>query len=492
MSKQSHPVDDLFRSGLADHKVMPSDDSRSALMHEAAGETAKRASLKWWVIGGALVLVSAGVFMLLQIFEGVPGNKHKIIPDETQAPASAKALSKIETPASAKTSTQINAPMSGTTATRTQAIASVPAKSGRAGGQRLQGIPGNSNPPSAVTGNDNNTRSGVLKAGTPPNTASILNAGTPPPSAVTGSETNPQSQGIKNETLPPMAVIQQDTNLQHGMEQKKTATTDSAVSNKPVILPAQVHGYPSIQAEAKNLPGEKRNRPSKQWNISAGLYYTPEWMFNTLNGDKYVNNFGAEGTFHFGRYSIRTGFGLSITTGSNEMLVQTNPYLGSYKALDSIAFNWDLKHYNLVPTYYTSGKDVYDTVVNYNYSYYKKRYTYLQVPLVLGYDFLQKNWFTLGARAGAVMSLLLKTETLSASYDPGKDRIITINNVSPDRIQLNWQALVGINASFRLSRLFSIEAEPDLRYYFNSVYESSELTKKPWSVGFRAAFLVTF
>jgi len=40
--------------------------------------------------------------------------------------------------------------------------------------------------------------------------------------------------------------------------------------------------------------------------------------------------------------------------------------------------------------------------------------------------------------------------------------------------------------------LFSIEAEPDLRYYFNSVYESSELTKKPWSVGFRAAFLVTF
>jgi hypothetical protein len=174
------------------------------------------------------------------------------------------------------------------------------------------------------------------------------------------------------------------------------------------------------------------------------------------------------------------------------MLVQTNPYLGSYKALDSIAFNWDLKHYNLVPTYYTSGKDVYDTVVNYNYSYYKKRYTYLQVPLVLGYDFLQKNWFTLGARAGAVMSLLLKTETLSASYDPGKDRIITINNVTPDRIQLNWQALVGINASFRLSRLFSIEAEPDLRYYFNSVYESSELTKKPWSVGFRAAFLVTF
>jgi len=236
---------------------------------------------------------------------------------------------------------------------------------------------------------------------------------------------------------------------------------------------------------------EQSNRPGN-WNISTGVYCTPEWMFNTLNGDKFANNMGVEGTFHFGPYSVRTGVGLSITTGSNEMLVQTSSYLGSYASLDSVVFRWNDNHTSLVPTLFTSGTNVYDTALRYNYSYIKKRYTYLQVPLVLGYDFWRNRWLSLGARAGAVMSVLLKSENMTESFDPGKDKIISINNISPDRIQLNWQAVGGINAAFRLSRRFSIELEPNVRYYFNSVYESSELVKKPWSVGVRTAFLITF
>ena len=269
----------------------------------------------------------------------------------------------------------------------------------------------------------------------------------------------------------------------------------------------QTNPVPSTQTNpvpsTETLPANDPKPPSvsrihdnsslpKKWNISLGAYYTPEWMFNTLNGDKYVNNMGVEGTFHFGRYSVKTGVGLSITTGWHEVLVQSNPYLGTYQALDSIIFTWDKTQYKLNPTYYTKGTNVYDTSLQYTYTNIKKQYTYLQIPLVLGYDFWQNNWLTLGFRAGAVMSLLLNTQNLSTTYDPGKDRIITINNVTPDRIQMNWQAMGGLNAAFRLSRRFSIELEPDVRYYFNSVYEPSELTKKPWSIGVRTAFVVTF
>ncbi len=214
-------------------------------------------------------------------------------------------------------------------------------------------------------------------------------------------------------------------------------------------------------------------------------------MFNTLNGDKFANNMGLEGTFHVGRYSVRTGVGLSFTTGWNEMLVESNPYLGAYKALDSITFAWG-DNYNLVPTYFTKTEAVFDTTLQYTYTDIKKRYTYLQVPLVLGYDFWENSWLSLGVRAGAVMSVLLNTKTSSMTFDPGKDRIVQINNITPDRIELNWQAMGGINAAFRLSQRFSIELEPEIRYYFNSVYESSVLTKKPWSVGVRAAVVVTF
>ena len=188
---------------------------------------------------------------------------------------------------------------------------------------------------------------------------------------------------------------------------------------------------------------------------------------------------------------MRTGVGLSFTTGWNEMLVESNPYLGAYKALDSITFAWG-DNYNLVPTYFTKTEAVFDTTLQYTYTDIKKRYTYLQVPLVLGYDFWENSWLSLGVRAGAVMSVLLNTKTSSMTFDPGKDRIVQINNITPDRIELNWQAMGGINAAFRLSQRFSIELEPEIRYYFNSVYESSVLTKKPWSVGVRAAVVVTF
>jgi hypothetical protein len=118
-----------------------------------------------------------------------------------------------------------------------------------------------------------------------------------------------------------------------------------------------------------------------------------------------------------------------------------------------------------------------------------KRYTYLQVPLILGYDFLRTQHFSIGLRAGPVISFLLKTEQISDNYDPGKDHIIQINQITPDRIQTNWQFIGGINAGFGITRRLWLEIEPDVRYYFNSVYEKPANNTKPWSAGFRVALL---
>jgi hypothetical protein len=89
------------------------------------------------------------------------------------------------------------------------------------------------------------------------------------------------------------------------------------------------------------------------------------------------------------------------------------------------------------------------------------------------------------------MSVLLKTENISSGYESGQDRIITINTVTPGRVAMSWQETGGINASFRLSRRFSVDLEPDVKYYFNSIYESSPAIKKPWSTSLRTAFLIT-
>lgn len=226
------------------------------------------------------------------------------------------------------------------------------------------------------------------------------------------------------------------------------------------------------------------------WLLSISAYYAPEWMFNILEGEKYVNNAGIESIVRYGRYSIRTGVGISVTTGTNELSVAYNDYLGSYNMLDSMQFHWDEQNYHLVPTYFFSTKDAWDSLLRMDYPRVIKRYTYLQIPLILGYDVLQKEWISLGLRAGPIVSILLNSKQLSEDYDPGRNRIIRINQITPDRIQTNWQVMGGLNVSLRLTSRISLEIEPTIKYYFNSVYEKSDITKKPWSAGFRTAVMI--
>jgi len=439
MQKQN-PIDDLFRSELADYEVRPSDERRAAFMQEAVGKPSKPFWLFWWLIGVTVVIaVGVGIALLLRDDRSISlahDDRSLSIPrDDHSMPL-----------------------------THDDRSLSIPRDD--------HSMPLTHDDRSLSIPRDENIGNSRLKSDAKP----ILNS---------GNKNEINSSGI------------QDPVPAERSEAADSIQSPESAERSEATPPATVQSTASAErSEAADSlppsPDHDKSHPPKKWNISTGIYYTAESMFNTLNGDKFVNNFGIEGTFHFGRYSVRTGAGLSVTTGSNEILRQTNSYLGEYSALDSITFNWDTKHVRLVPTYYLKKQNVYDTTISYNYSYNNKRYTYLQLPLVLGYDFLQNNWLSIGIRGGVVMSLLLKSENTSDYYEPGKDKIITVNNVSPDRIQLNWQGIGGINATFRLSRRFSLEVEPEVRYYFNSVYESSEITTKPWSLGVRAAFIITW
>ncbi|MCX6278341.1 MAG: hypothetical protein NT004_09615 [Bacteroidetes bacterium] len=215
-------------------------------------------------------------------------------------------------------------------------------------------------------------------------------------------------------------------------------------------------------------------------------------MFNTLEGGKFVSNFGVEGIFNYGPFSIRTGAGLSIAKGTNELTVEYNDFLGAYNKLDSMDFRWNDPTHEYVPTFYMSRQDVYDSLMKLDYPKVVKRYTYLQIPLIFGYDFWNNETFSVGFRVGPLLSVLLESKQLSAEYDPGKNRIIRINDISPGQVSLNWQAMAGINGSIILNKTLKFEIEPCLRYYFNSVYEKPVNNAKPWSVGVRAALIFKF
>lgn len=293
--------------------------------------------------------------------------------------------------------------------------------------------------------------------------------------------TTPEKTEIRDSEI----SLTENQNNQQDKIPEKEITEDTIVKrNIPEIVP-----------DNEPPPQKKTNAAAGQDAVlfNAGIYYTPEWVFNLEDEDgKYSNNFGFETNIRFHQYSVRTGIGLSVHQGSNEYAIGVQKYEGTYNKLEAINFEWDTLNYEYVPTIITTPQDVFDTAVVYTYQQIQKKYTYLQVPFILGYDFLNSEKFTIGLRAGPVLSVLLSSNEKDLVYDPGKDQVVQINNISPERIQTNWQITGGINFGWKINRRFTFEAEPQARYYFNSVYEKAGANDKPWSISLRTALLINF
>lgn len=463
MKKHKQPIDDFFRNALKDHTLKPSDAAKEAFLKEAASISINRYSTKrrFLILLGGILLVITGISLYLL---------------KEHHPVKNISSSKI---------------------TESVSVQSQDSRSYKAK---------NTQPPSEIK-NEIQERKKII---TTPNLKNIT------PLAISKTRIATKQLAYTNRKIQTTPEQLNENNRKPGEEKKPVSGSQPAINELPPVeasLPMvntesgnhdsvrkeassnssnPINDSAVVKSSAKSEKKSKSERSDKSEYFSTGLYYSPEVLFSTLEGNKYVNNFGVEGEFHFGKYSIRTGVGLSITKGTNELSISYNDYLGNYHKLDSMSFKWNQQHTKLVPTYFLSDKNVFDSLMKLDNAKIVKRYTYLQVPLILGYDFLTYEKISIGLRAGPVLSVLLNTKQISGEYDPGNNRIISINQISPERIQTNWLLMGGINCTILFSRKISLELEPEVRYYFNSVYEKSDMTTKPWSAGIRTAFHITY
>lgn len=432
---KDNPVDDLFYRALKDHETSPSAENREMFLHEAAKLPVRKFRLSNLLVWSVVIALLTGGGLLYFQTTKISGSYKQT--GKTKISGTSERSDIYESTTKANQTTITESPVKLSSGSRNQS----PVKSSL-------------------------NQSIILKK------ISLIK----------------QSDEVKNSidedaVGPPASMETKDVIKLQPSETKETSEIAAKITERSADSGKVISDHPVL------LPEPSPKKPHLPLNIRIGLSYTPEWMFNTLAGEKFVNNFGIEGRYFYGPFSISTGAGLSITEGSNEILAETNPFLGDFQKLDSINFHWDFEHFKLVPVIFTSETDVYDTIKKYNYRSIEKRYTYLQIPLLLGYDFFSLEKIKIGFRTGAVLSVLIRSKTLSPSYDPGRDRVILINKITPERIQLNWQVVGGLNCSVKLYRKLNLEIEPQVRYYFNSVYEKAEINKFPWSAGFRTALM---
>jgi hypothetical protein len=114
----------------------------------------------------------------------------------------------------------------------------------------------------------------------------------------------------------------------------------------------------------------------------------------------------------------------------------------------------------------------------------RNRYTYLQVPVLLGYRLFESNSVSLTFQIGPAVSFLIGSHLSEPVINYPNARIIKVENNTPERVTANWQIWTNLNLEIRMNRKTSFYFEPSFKYFLSPMTSQEKATAKaPWSVG---------
>jgi len=290
------------------------------------------------------------------------------------------------------------------------------------------------------------------------------------------SKASPGTVDSENETF--------DLSDQNRFTKKDVALSTSDTATKFSATTTQTE----LDGTEKDIP-ERKPAPKSNHAARLNLYYRPEMVYNIIENEKLIHSFGLEfqSTLFDNSYILGFGLGLSISNGYYEYAINYNEFLGTFKKLDSISFQFNEQNFQMTQTVHTTESQVFDTAMQTEYARVYRQLVYLQIPFILGYDVVVKDNYRLGIRFSPILSILLTNKPIDLQYDAGLNQIVQINRITPERIRTNWQLTAGFNYTrFTKSRLF-FALEPYVTYYFNSVYQKSTDANQPYGLGIRLA-----
>ena len=235
--------------------------------------------------------------------------------------------------------------------------------------------------------------------------------------------------------------------------------------------------------------GERQYNRRATWQL--GMYFTPEVSFYTDDSIPNQRSYTFDATVKWmkNEFFVESGLGLSFSSDDGNYAVNYEKFLGSYDDVYNVTYD-TLGNGAIVPIYHTSVVDVYDSISSYKIENTKNRYTYLQIPVYIGFhkEINRFGWFVKG---GPIFSILIN-ENIPQPIS-GNDRIIGLDQRMASRVNTNWQFAFSAGMTYQLSNKVSIAIEPTFRYYLNSQYERKYIsTRHPYSFGLRTGLLFNF
>jgi len=197
-------------------------------------------------------------------------------------------------------------------------------------------------------------------------------------------------------------------------------------------------------------------------------------------------------TYNSSRYVLQTGVEYSSFRDMGDYMVNMSTY-------DSVGFYHHVTGFEIDPNnpdsviFHTKIVAVWDSVQHHSHQQTKNNYTYLQVPLLIGYKAMERGLFSAHIKAGPSFSLLLNRKEPSLNFEMPGATINGIDNYTAPRLKANVQLLVSVAMHLQFTEKFGLMVEPTYRYYVNPVYDiNSDLLNKPYGVSVKTGVFYNF
>lgn len=250
------------------------------------------------------------------------------------------------------------------------------------------------------------------------------------------------------------------------------------------LLPA-----PSAFDDALRTSGQVRLPKRSPIPILLGIYAGWDQIHYGNDSKKQSCSAGISLSTFSGQWIMETGVAVSLSDDNGRFMI-------NYNSLDSIGYYNRVVSFSIDPEnpgtilFNTEATGVYDSVTHADEALTANRYTYLQIPLMAGYQVYTNRRMSISLKAGPVFSVLLGSEEPPATFSQDGATVSLIDDRTPVRFTTNWQVAAGLGVGFYLFHGLTFQLEPTCKTYLRPVYRNSRTN--PNSIGLKAGLLYRF
>lgn len=227
----------------------------------------------------------------------------------------------------------------------------------------------------------------------------------------------------------------------------------------------------------------RKASPGSVFKLGASIHPEMAYFPSQTGSDGISFGLGLDMRYAISNFFVQTGLGLSFANEDGKYDVKFNEFLGSYQDVYNVIF--DSTEQGVVPIYFTKTVEVYDTIDHLKVFKTRNAYTYLQIPLLFGYEW-QKSRVSFSVKAGPCMSMLIH-KNVPDPVLPENIRILSQQG-NNSRIETSWQLMLGFGMSYSLNKNLEFAIDiPTFRYYLSSPIKGDK--KHPYAFGLKAGIL---